>query len=377
MHPEGNNIDVAHLWENEIHSFDQKEGRLKYYEELYEYLKVFYLLKRHKPFISKEEGIDNPEKQHYYDNYIFRLANATGPVDFFKYGDAFFDMAENCIISPSDVSLRDFRKLFALSITRLPIESTEQTIDFLNHHLEKSFSGNKDAFKVFLNNILNVESVILNPTTVDRVKTWMAIYSSTDISINEDNLLLEAVNRSKELVDFSEKKKPDVEQTLKVDAADFFLLPEAAEILSENPILQSTEPIKIKGELTDDQVRHYFSFLYFTDNQIDKSFLTKDEVEEIFKNGIEIPATPRSEKFELNVTPRFPKKIVDYFIYTFYVRYNPKAKVPILKFFGSYIKNYEKALDPLKITSVKSNLTGEKPSSTKFNPADYLPKTSR
>jgi hypothetical protein len=134
--------------------------------------------------------------------------------------------------------------------------------------------------------------------------------------------------------------------------------------------------IKIEGKFTDDEIRNYFSFLCKEKSFDNKPFLSEDAVNEIFKNGLMIPAVPLENKFKLNCDPRFPKKIIEFAIYTFYVNNSIKRtdKIKYLKFFGSYLEDFSSVLASNKMASnVASNISGEKSPKMKFDLKKYLP----
>ena len=105
--------------------------------------------------------------------------------------------------------------------------------------------------------------------------------------------------------------------------------------------------------------------------------MSKEACDHIFKHGLTIPSIQPSEKYKLHFTRRFPKKVVDYFIYAFIVHYNCSMKRDILIFFGSYIQDYEKALDTSSYQSMAKNITGEHPKNMKLRLVDYLPQRCR
>jgi hypothetical protein len=78
----------------------------------------------------------------------------------------------------------------------------------------------------------------------------------------------------------------------------------------------------------------------------------------------------------LNIEPRFPKKIVDYAIHQFF-NLNSITKrdmADYVKFFASYIEDYEKALiSPEALKAVRSNITGERSPKDRIKWEEYIP----
>lgn len=140
-----------------------------------------------------------------------------------------------------------------------------------------------------------------------------------------------------------------------------------------NATVKIEKDILIHGTFSNEEILHFFSFLFCENSEIDGSFLSKEAFDHIFKHGLKIPSVLPLKKYKLHSTKRFPKKIVDFFIHSFIVRYNYNKKRDILNFFGSYIYDYEKALDTLGYQGVSKNITGEPPKNMKHSLATYLP----
>jgi hypothetical protein len=376
-------IDVSQIWAKEVANSFLGIQEKTYYDELYDYLKFFFLLKGHDPFISKELLLQDPYQEPYYNNYLKRLSLADMPIDFFKYGDAFYDMAESCIIQPKDVATRDFIKLFRLQLNQYPKETPKETLAFLSYQWKANFSGDLLEFEGFINQVLALESDILESTQRDRIITWMEMSQKETIEVKlgvgteqvEANASIEESETPVECsapLSTPESKSTPTESSQNTKGS-FSTQGNAA--IDQEPIVLAGQPVP--GDFTKEEILHYFSFLYYHKNEIDGSFLKKEEVEEMFQEGIFIPKRPRHPRFKLNITNRFPKKIVNYFIHTFYVKYNVKAKDSILLFFGSYLEDYANALDPSKLNGIKSNLTGEKPQNKTLSPLNYLPERFR
>ena len=126
-------------------------------------------------------------------------------------------------------------------------------------------------------------------------------------------------------------------------------------------------------------MQQFFSFLYKEKSQDGKSFLTENEVKEIFKYGLAIPPSPLTKKCKLNCSLTFPKNIVEFYIYKFYSKHTTsKRKQDVLQFFAYHIVDFEKALVSEKAMQTWSgNVVGKRSPKIKFAIADYLPERFR
>lgn len=363
-------LDVADIWSEEIESFKNGEQPKKYYDDLYHFLKTFYLKNGHKPFISAGEVQADPSKLAYYNNHFERLKVAEYyPVDFFEHGDAFYDMYQPCIISRTNVTKSEFIKLFALRLNQFKKKQYEIG-NFLEYQLASNFSDDITEFGSFLSSLIQQNKAWLHKDIMQFVNEWINVIigggkSITDVTIEEEYDYWNP---------FFQRDVDDYERnTLTSDDkhdADHFS--ENSEAVYDQTLLASEDQV-IPGDFSQEEIMHYFSFLHSIDPATNLSFLSEDEVKAIFKKGITIPAFPLKTKYTLNSNQRFPKKIVDYFIHQFYIHYNRNEKENILRFFGSYISNYAAALYPETMKNLKSNMTGEKPASKKFRLENYLP----
>jgi co-chaperonin GroES (HSP10) len=273
-------------------------------------------------------------------------------MDFFKHGDAFFDMSRSCVISRSEVTNRDFSKLFGLHVAQQRIYSAPYTVAFLEYHLENNFLGKLSDFKEFLKQLIKTDYFLADINLKERIQTWL---ETTKDPIEEKQLEENKEPSSAIIIQSNETNEEFEEAEFSIMENDDLLATETnATKIGIGQKLGLVLPKVISGTMTEEEVTHYFSFLHEPTGEMDNSFLQKEEVEEMFQHGIVIPASPKARKFKLTLTDRFPRKIVDHFIHSFYVVYKPKGKKgAVLKFFGSYIEDYSAALDPSKIKNLK------------------------
>ena len=359
-------IDVAEIWREERKKYEQDLINKAYYDTLYEELASYFLNKNHVPFIDVELLSSDPGLKNYYNRYDSMLKAKKGLLDFFKYKGSFYDMEESCIIKRGEVANKDFKKLFAHKIMQFENDTNREFVSFLYYHFQLSFDRDLNVFNNFLSKILDEQEGIISLFMKGKILWWIDfsdvvlfnigdnqvdIFSSSEKTIEDKNIILGS----------------DRDANLEGSSNNEFFNSSSS---NENPSLDFT---LIEGSFTLDEIQSFFSFLYKTNSEVDGSFLKKEEVDQIFKNGIALPHQPLANQFKLNYTARFPKKIVDYFIYWFIIKYNNKAKKDILIFFGHYLLDYNKALTAEGLETLNKNITGEGTKRIKLNYNDYLP----
>ena len=132
--------------------------------------------------------------------------------------------------------------------------------------------------------------------------------------------------------------------------------------------------IRINGVMSDEEIRRFFSFLYKETSSNGKPFITKEEFDRVFRNGLTIPDKPLEKKYSFNCSLGSPKNQIDYAIHLFMQKHHGGKKAPYLKFFGSYFIEYSDGIvSPRKLEMLASNISGVKSPRCKIDFDKYLP----
>lgn len=139
-------------------------------------------------------------------------------------------------------------------------------------------------------------------------------------------------------------------------------------------VAETPRGVRINGVMSDEEARRFFSFLYKETSSNGKPFITKEEFDRVFRNGLTIPDKPLEKKYSFNCSLSNPKNQIDYAIHLFMQKHHGGKKAPYLKFFGSYFIEYSDALvSPRKLEMLASNISGVKSSRCKIDFDKYLP----
>ncbi|MHB1922451.1 MAG: hypothetical protein ACYCOO_09475 [Chitinophagaceae bacterium] len=310
-----------------------------------------------KPFLlAPRDG----ERDDYYEQYL-RLESTINTKfipDFFSFKGDFYDLEQGCTVYEEFTELEVFSILFRVKLFEINAKNLPIT-EFLNFQLFDNFLGDKDRFTGFLERLLvpNGNPRLFPPNTFS-LELWIK-ENGTDQGEkfytfnNEEGL-------------FENDPTPEEEEIINLNQE------EPEEQISKEEL----QDYKIKGHFTEEEINKFFSFLYEENSWDKKPFLPKEEVMDIFKNGLIIPANPPAKKYQLNCDPRYPKKIIDYAIYIFFIRHSltKRDKADFLRFFGSYIEDYKKALGfGIELSNLASNITGQKSTRSKISWNKYLP----
>lgn len=303
-----------------------------------------------KPFLAKTQSAGDS----YYDKYkrLDEEFNEKTIPDFFSHEGDFYDLDVAFNFSRNNIEENIFQRLFVIKLMELG-QVNGMISDFLDFQLYDNYFGNKEEFGMFLLNILAKDgNSHLSSSIASEIRQWIQKNQLTDLehifsSIEDDQIIDDDENRNGEI---------------------------------ESPFVNKKN-FEFKGKMTIEEIRHYFSFLYR--EILDKRkpteyrpFLTEDEVVQIFANGLVIPETPLEKKFKLNIEMRFPKKIVDYAIHKFFTlnSITQRDKADYFLFFGSYIEDYQEALNSKEsLTILCSNMTGKRSPRDKIKWEDYFP----
>lgn len=128
---------------------------------------------------------------------------------------------------------------------------------------------------------------------------------------------------------------------------------------------------KLKIDLTDEQLRTFFSFLYLENNSTGHPFLSKEDVLEITRYGLAIPNTPPKKQFKLDLNEvTKPKGIIYYSFYQLFFRFqmSKHLKEGIALFLKYYFVNF-KEIDK---TILKKSMINKKPAKMHFDIEKYL-----
>lgn len=323
-------------------------------EETIDCLKRAVISSETKPFLLAKAEEDNGL---YYEKYV-RLEKEFQDKripDYFSYKGDFYDLDAKLNIIKSNTNDDVFKHLFLIKM--LEINSAGFSFnDFFNFQMYDNFYGDKEGFACFLALLTgkNINPYLL-PLIKEHITKWVIDNGQTAVFSLIENV--EENNKTGEADDGSEK-----------DAIH--------QMQKDEEFYASKRNVKLQGHFTDDEIRHYFSFLFLEKGADKQPFLSEGAVKQIFANGLFIPAEPLVDKFEFHRDPRIPKAIVDYAIHKLMIKnsYTSRDKNDYLIFMGSYIKNYEGVLESSnKLVSIGKNISGEKPSKCIINWNKYLP----
>ena len=72
---------------------------------------------------------------------------------------------------------------------------------------------------------------------------------------------------------------------------------EEGKVVAETP-----RGVRINGVMSDEEARRFFSFLYKETSSNGKPFVSKEEFDRVFRNGLTIPDEPLQKKYSFNCT---------------------------------------------------------------------------
>ena len=296
-----------------------------------------------KPFLQAPVNNDSSSYYEKYYNLERHPEYAASHIpDFFSKDKSFYDLDATLNIYMKKTRTESFRILFLLKLYQLECIGTsiEKFLDFQVHD---NFYGNKESLNDFLYQFLANDGIFcLLPETISIINHW--------------------INEEKEIATDSNKTKEKLKEN-KISA-------------SNNSITNPSVEIEIKGNFSIEEIRKYFSFLYEEKSASEKPFLRKEEVENMFKNGLKIPSSPIEPRYKLNLNMKYPRSIVDYAIQELYFKnnINTNDRILYLQFFGCYIQNYYGVIEsPKKCKSFLSNFSGTKTIRNKIKWDKYLP----
>ena len=299
-----------------------------------------------KPFlIAPAKG----ESDSYYEKY-YGIEKHTEYAEkyipgFFSLNRDYYDLDSILNIYKNKIASESFKILFLLKLYQL--ECIGASIDkFLDFQVHDNFYGYKEDLADYLYQYLKNDGIFhLLPKTLSIINQWGNKEENGGGTIETNQ------NKTKEK--YNDETGDSLNKSIDNDNVG----------------------IEIKGRFSIEEIRKYFSFLYEERSAHKKPFLRKEEVEEMFNNGFTVPADPMDAKYKLNVTPQYPRSIIDFAIHQCYMfnSNNHKDKKLYLQFFGSYIENYQAAVEsPKTLNSLLSNFSVIKSGRNKIKWENYL-----
>ena len=279
------------------------------------------------PFLTKYES-ENP----YYKKYI-TLWNENDkelvPEFYFNSGDI-YDLLVSKQIKKNEVAEIYFSIFFVIKIEELRKLNPEYLDEYFDFQLYDNFYGDLEYYLKYLEELPAIAPNFRQLPEI--VESWVTKKSN------------------------KETKTRDI----KDDWSEF---------------LASKKNYKIPGNLTEEQIKHFFTFLC-EEKKGENAYLKKEELDIIFENGFTIPTKPLEKKFKLNYNARRSKKVVDYAIHKFYQK-NSKTqqdKSDYILFFAHFLEDYAAALNSRhELVQIQSNLTGREPKRWTVKWDLYLP----
>ena len=179
----------------------------------------------------------------------------------------------------------------------------------------------------------------------------------------EDIQLLERLN-AKEVLDAKELQRMlDMETPNEVHD-------DTEKPLSLSDVVQTEARIKIDTQLTDAEIKQFFSFLYKETNGSDTPFLSEIEVDEILENGFSYTIIDESAFLHRIDLSGKSRSIVSYCFYKFFLAHlkSKSDKEQIALFLKYTFLNYSDT----KVGAIKSEMNSKQPVIMKFNIDKYL-----
>jgi hypothetical protein len=223
-----------------------------------------------KPFLlAKVANEDNL----YYEKYVrleYEFQDKYIP-DFFSYNGDFYDLDANLNISRRNTNDIVFKQLFLIKM--LELNSARVSLpNFLNFQLYDNFYGDTEGLASFLIRLTgnNINPYLL-PLLSGPINKWI-----------NDNGQNDAFN----LILNEEQNITEEEDVLRIN------LDSNGSIKKDEEFYATKRNFKIQGHFTDDEIRHYFSFLYLEKGADKQPFLNEEAFKQIFANGLLIPQEP-------------------------------------------------------------------------------------
>ena len=296
--------------------------------------------------------------------------------DFFSHNGDFYDLYENLNISERNTNDKVFQHLFLIKMLEIN-SATLSMNDFFDFQLFDNFYGDKEGFACFLvlltgkntnPYLLPIISAPINKWITDNNQTvdFNFIENEIDNNKTEEEAAPENDGNHQDVV-----SNPSIINEVETPEKEII-----DQVKKDEEFYATKRNFKIPGHFTDDEIRHYFSFLYLEKGADKQPFLSEEAVRKIFEHGLLIPQEPLLEKFELHRDPRIPKVIVDFAIHKLMTKNSrtTRDKNDYLIFMGNYIKNYEPALhSSKKLINIARNISGEKTSKSSINWNNYFP----
>jgi hypothetical protein len=293
------------LWQKNIISI-QYNGENGSYLENYENIRYPTALK------NSEDGRVFP-----FPDYFLRNDKESEYLNIVNY-------VTNCFINKWD---NNFDLFFSLqfSLTEILKGDESQAEDFLKYHLQNTFENDFQKFKSFLENLCLKYSEFLKYKYEALVKRFIE---------NEIAAQRESVIGAESKVSF-ETNKPI--ETIHLSIVEK-VVPEIVEIIPELP--PGFE--QIKCEATEKEILNYFMILSKEENSLNKEyFMDEKDVEEFVKKNFFIfNCIPTGKYFSINLLPN-QKRILIYFMFTFYLKYDRKVANTKIKYVNLLINNFE------------------------------------
>ena len=403
------NIYTSKIWEYERNSYIRSGSQENWneIEELYDLLQEYILAAGVEPFLKYA---DITSDNHYLIDFRNHFAEKTA-LDFFICKGDLYDMQEPCLIKYKGTGRTDFEKLFMLKLRQFK-DKLHEVKSFLQYQLKQNFKNKLDEFADFLHLSFLQHPALLDERIVSLTMAWLneqkeqTAKSSKKRSkktgqknpyvdatvIYEDAVVVEALPAHEEHEVLLKEDSPEEANHSLVKEEHSASESRTGNFDSnkddEQPATTAYEKseddipegyVLVAGDFSKEEVQAYFSFLYKETDESGKSFLAEAEVWEIFKYGLAIPPNPPKKRYRLHHSLKFPKSIVEYCIYRFFYKHTTSHhKKSVLKFFASYLQDFEKSLKSEKAMQTWSdNVVGKKPSRMKFALTDYLPERMR
>lgn len=309
-------------------------SRTKYTKKQLEHLKNLtnivqdYLINNNIILQSKED--DPPyfwSNKRYREKEIRqRKKNRMFPeLDYFISGDNIYYYFDNYFFNFEAKDSPNYQLFFAFRLRQIRLEDVE---DFLNEK-RREFEGD---FVAFFNLIIINYKNLFSEETLQMAKKWKNNWGRDYIWHTDPNLLKEMSSLLNPWImrDLSSQKEVPAKKinNTKITAKEplekksFLNIP-----FSKPPSNYSV----IEGKLNETQIKNFLSFLYLEDNdsQDGFSFLSEQEVIEVFKYGLAYPKQEPSKKYySLKLNSKKTKILIGYLFGFLYRNHKPSFYPP-------------------------------------------------
>ena len=306
-------IDTGTIWAYE-RSYYYETKQFLLYDQLCLLIEPVIVQQGIRPFIKADDESDYALR-HRTEYANAKSAGKLRELDYFVDGMDFYQYEHTCVVDLEEGNSKTYNHLLAYKLRQYG-DNLPLLIPFLYYQMKKNFMYTNVVFYEHITMVCEQYKHLVDGNILEAIRRWNTNFDAEKLLSSSEDWLGTVDN----------------------------------------------DYVHIKTNVTDFQVREYFSFLYLENTDNGKPLMEKQAFNRLFEFGFCYPTFPLWKRQKLNLTSKYRKSILEAAVYYLFKNHsdNLKDKTPFLLFLANNFEEFKMYQSETDLRNWSRNLSGAK-----------------